>query len=161
MPCTTSRTTRQRSRGQTCIPWRRPSTTQLPLFPLPWVFTLLVSSFLSLFRLFFVFFAELQSYLKMLFSLINIIRTNHQSRCFKVHALAVIIDCAMGAWLGHDGFQWPGSGDYFHMLHHKVFTSICFHHKVFISICFHQADFASISGTSCQSLCLITSIGCL
>jgi len=38
-----------------------------------------------------------------------------------VHALAVIIDCAMGAWLGHDGFQWPGSGDYFHMLHHKHF----------------------------------------
>jgi len=38
-----------------------------------------------------------------------------------VHALAVIIDCAMGAWLGHDGFQWPGSGDYFHILHHKHF----------------------------------------
>ena len=28
---------------------------------------------------------------------------------------AVIVDCAMGAWLGHDGFMWPGSGDYFHM----------------------------------------------
>ena len=122
--CTTSRTTRQHSPGRTCTPLRRPSTTQLHLFPLPSAFTLLVSSFLSLFRLFFVFFAELQSYLKMLFSLINIIRTNHQSRCFKVHALAVIIDCAMGAWLGHDGFQWPGSGDYFHMLHHKVFISI-------------------------------------
>merc|ERR1719403_583458 len=39
----------------------------------------------------------------------------------QVHALVVIIDCAMGAWLGHDGFQWPGSGDYFHMLHHKHF----------------------------------------
>merc|ERR1711936_1196283 len=38
-----------------------------------------------------------------------------------VHALAVIVDCAMGAWLGHDGFMWPGSGDYFHMLHHKHF----------------------------------------
>jgi len=38
-----------------------------------------------------------------------------------VHALGVIVDCAMGAWLGHDGFQWPGSGDYFHMLHHKHF----------------------------------------
>ena len=22
-----------------------------------------------------------------------------------VHALAVIVDCAMGAWLGHDGFM--------------------------------------------------------
>lgn len=38
-----------------------------------------------------------------------------------VHALAVLIDCAMGAWLGHDGFQWPGSGDYFHLLHHAHF----------------------------------------
>jgi len=38
-----------------------------------------------------------------------------------VHALAVIIDAAMGAWLGHDGFQWPGSGDYFHLLHHAHF----------------------------------------
>merc|ERR1712008_51500 len=25
------------------------------------------------------------------------------------------------AWLGHDGFQWPGSGDYFHNLHHRHF----------------------------------------
>jgi len=38
-----------------------------------------------------------------------------------VVALAWIIDCAVGAWLGHDGFQWPGSGDYFHNLHHKHF----------------------------------------
>jgi len=38
-----------------------------------------------------------------------------------VVALAWIIDCAVGAWLGHDGFQWPGSGDYFHHLHHKHF----------------------------------------
>ena len=28
---------------------------------------------------------------------------------------------AVGAWLGHDGFQWPGSGDYFHQLHHAHF----------------------------------------
>ena len=33
-------------------------------------------------------------------------------------AVGCIIDCAVGAWLGHDGFQWPGSGDYFHQLHH-------------------------------------------
>merc|ERR1711920_226327 len=38
-----------------------------------------------------------------------------------VVALAWIIDCAVGAWLGHDGFQWPGSGDYFHLLHHANF----------------------------------------
>lgn len=35
--------------------------------------------------------------------------------------LGCIIDCAVGAWLGHDGFQWPGSGDYFHQLHHQHF----------------------------------------
>ena len=28
---------------------------------------------------------------------------------------------SLGAWLGHDGFQWPGSGDYFHLLHHQYF----------------------------------------
>ena len=35
--------------------------------------------------------------------------------------VACIIDCAVGAWLGHDGFQWPGSGDFFHHLHHENF----------------------------------------
>ena len=38
-----------------------------------------------------------------------------------VFAVGVIIDCAISAWLGHDGFQWPGSGDYFHLLHHQHF----------------------------------------
>lgn len=38
-----------------------------------------------------------------------------------VIALACIIDCAVGAWLGHDGFQAPGSGDMFHQLHHTHF----------------------------------------
>ena len=28
--------------------------------------------------------------------------------------LACIIDCGVGAWLGHDGFQVPGVGDVFH-----------------------------------------------
>jgi len=43
---------------------------------------------------------------------------------FTIHPLiplACIIDCGVGAWLGHDGFQWPGSGDYFHQLHHANF----------------------------------------
>ena len=36
--------------------------------------------------------------------------------------LGCIVDCAVGAWLGHDGFPWPaGSGDYFHQLHHQYF----------------------------------------
>ena len=41
------------------------------------------------------------------------------ANCHPVFALTGIIDCAIGAWLGHDGFQWPGSGDYFHLLHHR------------------------------------------
>lgn len=39
--------------------------------------------------------------------------------CHPIIGLTAIIDCAMGAWLSHDGFQWPGSGDYYHMLHHR------------------------------------------
>lgn len=34
-------------------------------------------------------------------------------------ALGCIVDCAVGAWLGHDGFMWPGSGDAFHQVHHE------------------------------------------
>jgi sterol desaturase/sphingolipid hydroxylase (fatty acid hydroxylase superfamily) len=41
--------------------------------------------------------------------------------CHPAIPLACIVDCAVGAWLGHDGFQWPGSGDYFHQLHHAHF----------------------------------------
>jgi len=41
--------------------------------------------------------------------------------CHPAIFLACVIDCAVGAWLGHDGFQWPGSGDYFHQLHHAYF----------------------------------------
>lgn len=43
---------------------------------------------------------------------------------FPVHVtlpLACIIDCGVGAWLGHDGFQVPGVGDVFHQLHHATF----------------------------------------
>jgi len=44
--------------------------------------------------------------------------------CFGLHpaiAVATIIECALGAWLAHDGFQWPGSCDLFHQLHHEHF----------------------------------------
>jgi len=41
--------------------------------------------------------------------------------CHPIFSLTVIIDCAIGAWLSHDGFSWPGSGEYFHMLHHRHF----------------------------------------
>lgn len=36
-------------------------------------------------------------------------------------ALTCIVDCAVGAWIGHDGFHWPGGCDYFHQLHHTHF----------------------------------------
>lgn len=38
-----------------------------------------------------------------------------------VIVLGCIADCAIGAWLGHDGFNFPGNGDYFHQLHHAHF----------------------------------------
>eukprot|EP01083_Nonionella_stella_P282214 960396_1 len=41
--------------------------------------------------------------------------------CHPTIAVGCIIDCAVGAWLGHDGFQWPGSGDFFHQIHHQHF----------------------------------------
>ena len=43
---------------------------------------------------------------------------------FGVHPLipiATVVDCAIGAWIGHDGFQWPGGADFFHQLHHWHF----------------------------------------
>ncbi|CAE8643181.1 unnamed protein product [Polarella glacialis] len=41
--------------------------------------------------------------------------------CHPTVVLACIFDCAVGAWLGHDGFQMPGNCDYFHQLHHAHF----------------------------------------
>lgn len=46
--------------------------------------------------------------------------------CFSssVHAavpLALIIDCGFAAWLGHGGFIFPGTGDYYHNIHHTHF----------------------------------------
>jgi len=43
---------------------------------------------------------------------------------FNVHValpLGCIIDCAVGAWIGHDGYQNPGGGDPFHQVHHANF----------------------------------------
>ena len=44
--------------------------------------------------------------------------------CFSDHISSysnLICNIETGAWLGHDGFQWPGSGDFFHLLHHRHF----------------------------------------
>eukprot|EP01083_Nonionella_stella_P120667 361757_1 len=43
---------------------------------------------------------------------------------FQVHptiAIGCIVDCALAAWLGHGGFEWPGTGDFYHTLHHRHF----------------------------------------
>ena len=53
----------------------------------------------------------------------------YYSACFLVAPFSVhitipvgcIIDCGIGAWLGHDGFMAPGVGDQFHQLHHESF----------------------------------------
>jgi sterol desaturase/sphingolipid hydroxylase (fatty acid hydroxylase superfamily) len=36
-------------------------------------------------------------------------------------ALGYLVDLAMGAWIGHDGFEFPGGGDFYHSLHHQYF----------------------------------------
>lgn len=35
--------------------------------------------------------------------------------------LALLIDCGFSAWLGHGGFVFPGTGDYYHNIHHTHF----------------------------------------
>ena len=35
--------------------------------------------------------------------------------------VGAIVDLGMAAWIGHDGFVWPGGGDYYHELHHLHF----------------------------------------
>jgi hypothetical protein len=44
---------------------------------------------------------------------------------FAIHPIVFvtcIIDLGIGAWLAHDGFQWPGNGEFFHQLHHAHFV---------------------------------------
>ncbi|CAK9041394.1 unnamed protein product [Durusdinium trenchii] len=68
-------------------------------------------------------------------------------------ALGCIFDCAVGAWLGHDGFRWPGAGDFFHQLHHEHFD--CNYGAQHIPIdkwlgtyCGSKADLKKVWGTS-------------
>merc|ERR1739845_229973 len=41
--------------------------------------------------------------------------------CHPIIPVAIIIDCGVGAWLGHGGFVFPGTGDYYHHIHHTTF----------------------------------------
>lgn len=58
--------------------------------------------------------------------------------------LGCIVDCGVGAWLGHDGFQWPGSGDYFHQLHHAHFD--CNYGATHIPLDYFFGTFAAEKG---------------
>merc|ERR1711990_1243353 len=43
---------------------------------------------------------------------------------FGVHPViffALMVDCGFAAWLGHGGFVFPGTGDYYHNIHHTHF----------------------------------------
>merc|ERR1712156_665669 len=43
---------------------------------------------------------------------------------FRVHPVifvALMVDCGFAAWLGHGGFVFPGTGDYYHNIHHTHF----------------------------------------
>jgi len=45
---------------------------------------------------------------------------------FGVHPvipLAMIYDCGLQAWIGHSGFVWPGSGNWYHVIHHMYFDA--------------------------------------
>jgi len=35
--------------------------------------------------------------------------------------LCVLVDCGLAAWLGHAGFDFPGTGDIYHQMHHACF----------------------------------------
>eukprot|EP01084_Bolivina_argentea_P102936 184403_1 len=41
--------------------------------------------------------------------------------CHPSVAIAVIIESAIAGWVVHAGFQFPGTGNYFHQLHHEHF----------------------------------------
>ena len=44
-------------------------------------------------------------------------------RCHPAIPLAIMIDAGVGAWLGHGGFDFPGSGNYYHHIHHMTFDA--------------------------------------
>jgi len=43
--------------------------------------------------------------------------------CNPVIPVALLIDCGIAAWLGHSGFVFPGTGDYYHSIHHTNFDA--------------------------------------
>ncbi len=48
----------------------------------------------------------------------------YQYLAFKCHptiAIGCLVDLSVAAWISHDGFQWPGSGAWYHILHHLYY----------------------------------------
>ena len=43
--------------------------------------------------------------------------------CHPAIPLAIMIDAGVGAWLGHGGFDFPGTGNYYHHIHHVAFDA--------------------------------------
>lgn len=43
--------------------------------------------------------------------------------CHPIIPVAMILDAGIGAWLGHGGFIFPGTGDMYHTIHHLVFDA--------------------------------------
>ena len=43
--------------------------------------------------------------------------------CHPAIPLAILIDAGVGSWLGHGGFEFPGTGHYFHHIHHTTFDA--------------------------------------
>jgi len=43
--------------------------------------------------------------------------------CNPVIPVALLIDCGIAAWLGHSGFVFPGTGDFYHNIHHTNFDA--------------------------------------
>jgi len=43
--------------------------------------------------------------------------------CHPIIPVAIMFDAGIGAWLGHGGFVFPGTGDMYHTIHHLVFDA--------------------------------------
>lgn len=43
--------------------------------------------------------------------------------CHPVIPAAIVIDAGIAAWLGHTGFVFPGTGDWYHNVHHMFFDA--------------------------------------
>jgi sterol desaturase/sphingolipid hydroxylase (fatty acid hydroxylase superfamily) len=52
----------------------------------------------------------------------------------------VKLDLNLGAALGHDGYDYPGSGDWFHYVHHRKFNKNFGTYNAFLDYVFGSFD---------------------